>query len=165
MDGILTPDLGLFFWTLIIVLAVVALLSKYAWKPILKALKEREESISQALESADKAKKEMEQLQAANEKLLAEARMERDQILKEARQAKDNMISEAREKAQEEAAKVMNDARENIQKEKTAAIGELRNTVVTLSLELAERVLSKKFEDTAEQEKLAKSYLEDFKLN
>lgn len=165
MDGILSPDLGLFFWTLIIVLSVVALLSKFAWKPILKALKEREESIATALESADKAKKEMEQLQAANEKLLAEARMERDQILKEARAAKENMIAEAREKAQDEASKVLADARENIEKEKTAAIGELRNTVVSLSLDLAERVLNKKFEDAGEQEKLAQSYLQDFKLN
>jgi F-type H+-transporting ATPase subunit b len=121
------PGIGLIVWTTVVFLLLVFLLSKYAWKPILSAIKTREEGIANALASAEKAKEEMKALQAGNEKILIEARAERDTLLKEARDTKDSIINEAKTKAKTEADRILATAREQITNEKNAAITELKN--------------------------------------
>ncbi len=161
---LLLPDPGLFFWTLIIVLAIFLLLKKFAWGPILNALKEREESIDNAIKSADNARKEMAKLQSDNEKLLAEARIERDKILKEANEIKTSLIEEAKKTAQSEGNRMIEEAKEAIKRERNAALSELKNQVATLSIEIAEKVLNKKFENAAEQEAVVKENLGKIQL-
>jgi len=133
-------SVGLFFWQSILFLVLIFLLKKYAWGPILQAINEREEGIKEALEAADHAKKEMQALNADNERILHEAKVERDAILKEAREIKEGIISEAKTKATEEADKVMASAREQIHNEKMAAITELKNHVANLSIDIAQKV-------------------------
>ncbi len=159
------PDFGLVFWMIISFGIVFFLLRKYAWKPILNSLKERETSISDALNAAMKAKEEMANLKSDNEKLLAEARNERDIILKEARQAKDSIISEARNKATEEADRLLKIARENIQNEKMAAITDLKNQVANLSIEISERLMRTQLAEEERQKKLIADMLKDVKMN
>jgi F-type H+-transporting ATPase subunit b len=144
---------------------LVFLLTKFAWKPILKALKEREQSIEDSLRSAEKARNEMASLKADNEKLLAEARNERDKILKEAREAKDNIINEARGKASEEADRLLKIARETIHNEKMAAITDLKNQVANLSIEIAEKVIRQQLSTDEKQKALVAEMLKDVKLN
>jgi len=137
------PDFGLVFWMTVSFLIVVFLMRKFAWGPILSSLKERETSIEEALNAARKAKEEVAGMKAENERILMEARNERDKILKEARETKDMILNEARGKAQSEGDRLINIARETIQNEKMAAITELKNQVATLSIEIAEKVISK----------------------
>lgn len=158
---LVTPDIGLLFWMLISFSIVLFLLKKYAWKPILKSLKEREESISEALGAAKRAKEEMAALKSDNERILAEARNERDKILKEARDAKDSIINEAKTKATEEADRLLKIAREGIQNEKMAAITELKNQVASLSLEIAEKILKEELSTDEKQRGLVNAYLKE----
>ena len=147
---LVTPDIGLLFWMLVSFSIVLFLLKKYAWKPILASLKEREETIAGALNTAKKAKEEMLPLKSDNEKILAEARMERDQLLKEAREAKDGIINEAKAKAHR-SRQLLQLAREGIIAEKMAAINELKNQVAVLSLQIAEKVLQRELASSDQQ--------------
>jgi F-type H+-transporting ATPase subunit b len=162
---LIKPAFGLIFWMTISFGLVLFLLRKYAWKPILGSLKEREQNIADALNSAIKAKQDMEQLKAGNEQLLAEARNERDLILKEARQAKESIVNEARTKATEETDRLLKIARENIHNEKMAAITDLKNQVAHLSIEIAEKIMREKLASDEKQNALIRKMLEDVKLN
>ena len=134
-------DPGLIIWTTIIFTLLLIVLKKFAWKPILRAVDERNNSIEQALKSAEKAKKEMEMLNADNERILTEAKKERDSLLKEAREIKEQIINDARAKANSESDKILDSAKEQIANEKMKAITELKNSVGMLSIEIAEKVL------------------------
>jgi len=158
-------SIGLFVWQTVLFLALLFLLRKYAWKPILSAVEEREEGIKNALEAADNAKKEMEALNADNERILREAKAERDSILKEAREIKETIITEAKTQATEEADKVLATAREQINNEKLAAITELKNQVADLSIDIAEKVLKSELEDIAKQKELVNNALKEAALS
>ncbi|GAB3240265.1 F0F1 ATP synthase subunit B [Hymenobacter seoulensis] len=162
---IVTPELGLIFWQLVIFGIVLLLLRAFAWKPILSSLKERESSIEGALRMADQAKLEMQQLKAGNEKLLAEARMERDRILKEATDISNQLIEQAKDKATEEGSRMIMQAREAIQNEKNSALAEVKNTAAKLSIDIAERILRRELTDQPAQQQLVDSYLKEVKLN
>jgi F-type H+-transporting ATPase subunit b len=163
--GLVTPNPGTLFWMVIIFGIVLFILGKFAWKPILKMLKDREESIANALSSADKAREEVAGLKADNEKIMREARREKDEILKEAKDLKDKIIAEAKEKANIEAQKSVEQARVQIESEKIAAISEIRKQVAELSVKIAEKLIKKELSDLAEQEKIVNGQLDDFKLN
>jgi len=156
---------GLFFWQTLIFLLLVFLLRKFAWKPILDAVNEREEGIKNALLSAENAKRDMQNLKSDNEKLLAEARVERDVMLKEAREIKDKIVSEAKAEAQVQAGKMIEQAKAAINSEKNAAMAELKNQVSSLSIEIAEKVLKSELTDKESQTKLVEKMLGDVKLN
>lgn len=162
---LVTPAFGLVFWMVVSFSIIFFILKKFAWKPILTILKEREDSIQNALDAAKKAKEEMLSLQAGNEKILTEARAERDKLMKEAREMKDAIISEAKTKASKEADKLITSARENIQNEKMAAITELKNQVATLSIQIAEKILKEELSSPDKQKALVKAFLEDTNLN
>lgn len=162
---IVTPELGLIFWQLVIFGIVLLLLRAFAWKPILSSLKEREGSIEDALRMADQAKLEMQQLKAGNEKLLAEARLERDRILKEATEVSTQLIETAKTKATEEGGRLIVQAREAIQNEKNAALAEVKNTAAKLSIDIAERILRRELADQPAQQQLVDSYLKEVNLN
>jgi F-type H+-transporting ATPase subunit b len=162
---IVTPEFGLIFWQLVIFLIVLALLAKFAWRPILSSLKAREDSIDSALRMADQAKLEMQQLKAGNEKLLAETRQERDRMLHEATQMANQLIDQAKTKATEEGGRMIVQAREAIQNEKNAALAEVKNTAAQLSIDIAERILRRELTDANSQQQLVDSYLKDVKLN
>ncbi|CAN5912207.1 F0F1 ATP synthase subunit B [soil metagenome] len=159
------PDTGLLIWMMITFLIVLILLRKFAWKPILKMIKDREDSIDGALKSAENAKLEMLNLKSDNEKILAQARNERDAMMKEARDLKDQIVGEAKGKAKEEADKILTSAREAIQNEKMAAITELKNQVALLSVEIAEKILKRELSDENKQKALIGDLLKDTKLN
>lgn len=159
------PAIGLIFWMTVTFVIVLFLLKKFAWKPILSIIKEREKSIAEALESAEAAKREMKNLKAGNEKLLAEARLERDKILKEATEIKESLINDAKGKAKIEADKIISSARETINNEKNAAIAELKNQVATLSIDIAEKILKSELSNEDKQKALVSSLLQDVKLN
>ena len=161
---LVTPGIGLLFWMAISFTIVFLILKKFAWKPIMNALKDRENSIAEALSSADKARKDVEGLKANNEKIIAEARKEKDQILKEARDIKEKIISEAKELANVEAQKSIETARLLIQNEKNAAINEIRQQVAELSVSIAEKIIQKELKDKKEQEALVDNLLKDVKL-
>ncbi len=156
---------GLFFWQSLIFLLLIFLLRKFAWKPILDAVNEREEGIKNALHAAEIAKRDMQNLKSDNEKLLAEARVERDVILKEAREIKDKIVSEAKDEAQVQAGKMIEQAKAAINSEKKAAMAELKNQVSSLSIEIAEKVLRSELADKESQTKLVTQLLGDVKLN
>ena len=156
---------GLFFWQTLIFLLLVFLLRKFAWKPILDAVNEREEGIKNALLSAEIAKRDMQNLKSDNEKLLADARVQRDVILKEAREIKDKIVSEAKGEAQVQAGKMIEQAKATINSEKNAAMADLKNQVSTLSIEIAEKVLRNELADKVSQTKLVEKMLGDVKLN
>jgi F-type H+-transporting ATPase subunit b len=162
---LVTPGIGLVFWTTVVFGLLLFLLSKFAWKPILGAVKEREENIEKSLQVAEKARNEMRELQSINEKLAADARIERDAMLKEAREIREQMISEAKGKANEEAERMLTAARETIRSEKNAAVAELKNQVATLSIEIAEKILRSELSGDARQKALSSQLMEDVKLN
>jgi F-type H+-transporting ATPase subunit b len=163
--NLMLPDMGLTVWMTLVFLLLLFILGKYAWKPIMKALKDREESISNSLELAKQTQEEMKQLQADNEALLKEARDQRDDILREAKKMKENIINEARTKAQNEADKITESARENILNEKQAAIVELKNQVADLSIEVAEKILGRELSDPKSQQKYLEEELKDINFN
>jgi len=156
---------GLFIWQVLIFVGLVFLLKKFAWKPILDAVNEREEGIKNALLSAENAKKDMLNLKSDNEKLLAEARLERDTIMKEAREIKEKMISDAKTEAQVQGLKMIEQAKAAINSEKNAALAELKNQVSSLSLEIAEKILKDELSNKESQTKLVEKMLGDAKLN
>ncbi len=162
---LLTPGLGLLVWQVIIFSLLLLLLAKFAWKPIMKALNDREESIEQALASAEKAKLEMAKFNSDSEKLLKEARAERDKILKEGKEIKDAMVNEAKMLAQTEGAKMIEKAKAEINLQKLAAIADMKNQVATLSIEIAEKVLSRQLSDKASQDDLVKELLKNINQN
>ena len=158
-------SLGLFIMQTVLFLALVFLLKKFAWKPILDAVNEREEGIKNALLSAESAKKEMQNLKSDNEKLLAEARLERDSMIKEAREIKEKMINDAKTEAQTAGQKMIEQAKASIESEKNAALAELKSQVSTLSLDIAEKLLKDELSNKDSQMKLVEKMLGDAKLN
>ncbi len=156
---------GLFFWQTLIFVGLIFLLKKFAWKPILDAVNEREEGIKNALQSAENAKKEMQNLQADNNRILQEARMERDSILKEARELKEKMIADSKHESQIAGQKMIEQAKAAIETEKNAAMAELKAQVSTLSLEIAEKLLKDELSNKEAQVKLVEKMLGDAKLN
>lgn len=155
---------GLFFWQIILFVLLLILLRRFAWKPILKAVNDREEGIKNALAAAEEAKKEMQNVTADSEKLLQEARAERESMLKEARQIKEKMIADAKEQAQVEGDKMIRAAQQSIEGEKTAAIADIKKQVATLSVEIAEKVLRDELSNKDKQLKLVDSLVDDIKL-
>jgi F-type H+-transporting ATPase subunit b len=162
---LLTPDLGLFVWNIIIFLLLLIILRKLAWKPILKSLKERETGISDSLATAERIKADMAQMKNENEALLAKAREERAQMLKEARETKDKMINEAKDLAKQEAGKIIADAQVAIEQQKMAALTEVKNQVGTLVVDIAEKVLRRQLENKSEQENYIRQLSNESKLN
>lgn len=162
---LLTPDLGLFVWTLLAFLIVFFLLKKFAWPAIIKGLKDREDNISNSIATAEKIKLEMAQLKNENETLLSKAREERALMLKEAKEIKDKMINDAKDQAKEAAAKIVADAQASINQQKMAAITDLKNQVGKLVVEVSEKVLRRELSNKAEQENYIKKLTEEVKLN
>ena len=162
---LLKPEFGLIFWTAISFALLLFILRKFAWKPILGAVNSREEGIKEALASAEKARREMENLHADNERILKEARLERETLLKEARDIKAKMISDAKDEAQAQANKMIEQAQVAIESEKKAAMTELKNQVASLSLEIAEKVVRKELSNKGSQIQLVESMLGETKLN
>ena len=162
---LITPSVGLIFWTAVVFIILLVLLRSLAWKPILSAVKEREQSIEDALNAAKKAKEEMALLNAQNEKILKEARAERDAILKEAREMKENIINEAKNSATVEANKLIENAKSAIQNEKASAMADIKNQVGQLSIEIAEKILTKELSDKSAQEALVNDVIDQVKFN
>jgi F-type H+-transporting ATPase subunit b len=158
------PEVGLIFWTALSFFILLFILGKYAWKPILAAVTERENSIETALQRAEAAKDEMARLTNENESLLKQARIERDHILQEARKVKDQIISEAKEAAHTEGARMIEMARLEINNQKAIAMADVKNQVASLSLEIAEKILHKQFEDQQKQDELVSQLLKEVKL-
>jgi len=166
MDKLINEfSIGLFFWQLVLFVGLVLLLRKFAWKPILDAVEKREEGIQNALDAAENAKLEMQNLQADNDKLLKEARAEREAMLKEARELKNKMIEDAKSEAQEQANKMIEQAQAAIESEKKSAMAELKGQVAGLSLEIAEKVVRQELSNKDKQAQLVESMLGDAKLN
>ena len=164
-SSILEPNLGLIFWAVVIFALLYFGLTKFAWKPIMDALNEREQSIDDALSLAAKTRQEMTDLKAGNEQLIAEARAERDRVLKEAKEAGDSMIAQAKADAQRVGAEEIEKARAAFNQERINAVASLRKETAKLSLEIAEKVLRNQLSDPKAQESLVSSLLADAKLN
>jgi F-type H+-transporting ATPase subunit b len=162
---IILPNFGLFFWTLVVFLTVFFILKKFAWKPILKAIKEREDSIAEKLNAAKAAEAKLQDLTASNEKLLQEAQAERQRLLAEANDAKDRIVAEAREQAKREADKLIASAQQQIALSQSAAAEQLRKLSAQLALEIAEKVLRQEFADKARQQQYVDTLLKDVTLN
>lgn len=162
---LLTPATGLFFWQLVIFLGLFFILAKFAWKPILSSLKEREDSIQTALDAAERAKQEMAALQAGNEKLIKEAREERDKILRDAREAAARLQEQINTEAKKSADRMISDARAMINTEKQAALRDVKQQVALFSLQVAERLMKKNLADDKSQKDLIDTYIKDIKLN
>jgi F-type H+-transporting ATPase subunit b len=162
---LLLPHLGLLFWTLLAFLIVFFLLKKFAWKPILKGLGDRESAIADSIASAEKVKAEMAQMKSENEVLLAAAREERATMIKEAKATKDKMINEAKEEAKAAAAKILTDANAAIQQQKMAALTDIKNQVGKLVVEVSEKVLRRELSNKGEQESFINQLAADIKLN
>lgn len=163
--NLLNPSIGIVFWTTIAFLILLFLLRKFAWKPILSTVNQREQKISESLAAAEKARAEMEQLTATNEKLLQEAREERAKILAEAKQIKEKMISDAKAEATEAQQKIAEANRQEIENQKNAAIAELKDAAAVLSLEIAEKVIRKELKDDKAQQAYVSELLADYKSN
>jgi F-type H+-transporting ATPase subunit b len=164
-NSLVSPGVGTIFWSALIFGLFFLILAKFAWKPILSAVKERDEMIKGSLESAAKAREEMLKLQSDNEAILRKAREEREGILKEAREVRDKIISEAKGKATEEAEKLIEKARVGIESEKRKALSEIHDQVTTLSVDIASKLLGEKLKQTGEQEKLIDNYLKEIEFN
>ena len=151
---LVTPAIGLIFWTTVVFSLLVLLLKKFAWKPILSAVDERNQSIKDSLAQAEKARSEISKLTANNEKIIAQAKVDRDIILKEARDMKNEIISDAKDKASKEADKIVSTAKEQISNEKMKAMTELKNHVADLSIDMAEKILKLELSDAAKKKEL-----------
>ena len=162
---LLTPELGLFFWTLVAFLAVLFILRKFAWGPIISSLGDREKGIAESIATAERVRNEMSQLKAENEKLLAQAREERTTMLREAKETKDKIIGEAKEQAKIEANKIIVDAQQQIQQQKMAALTEVRNEIGSLAISVAEQILRKQLNAVEGQDTYMKMLAGDIKLN
>jgi F-type H+-transporting ATPase subunit b len=164
-NSLTTPAIGTLVWSVLIFGLFFLILAKFAWKPILSAVKARDEMIKESLESAERAKLEMLKLQSDNEAILRKAREERETILKEAREVRDKLISEAKGKAAEEAEKLIEKARTGIDGEKRKALSEIREQVASLSVEIASKLLHEKLKQTGEQDKMIDNYLKEIDFN
>ena len=162
---LLTPELGLLFWTLLAFLIVFFVLRKFAWGPILNSLDQREKNIAGSLETAERVKREMAQLKSENEELMAKAREERSAMLKEARDTKDRIVAEAKEQAKVEANKIILDAQQQINAQKMAAITDVKNEVGKLVIEVTEKVLRRELSNPQAQEAHIKGMVDEVKLN
>jgi len=162
---LIKPEVGLIFWTALSFFVLLFILGKYAWKPILAAVAERENTIETALSRAEAVREEMARLTSENETLLKQARAERDAILAEATKVKNQIIGEAKESAQKEGARQIELARMEINNQKAIAMADVKNQVASLSLEIAEKVLRKQFEDQNKQDALVKELLKEVKLS
>ena len=162
---LVTPEIGLIFWSALSFLVLLFILRKFAWKPILNSVNERESSIKNALAEAEKARLEMENLQADNERILKEARAERETMLKEARELKNKIVADAKEEAQAQAGKMIEQAQTAIESEKKAAMAELKSHVAGLAVEIAEKVVRDELSNKDKQLKLVESMLDNAKLN
>ena len=162
---LITPEIGLFFWQTIVFLILLFLMAKFAWKPILSSVRNREQSINDALASAENARKEMQNLKSDNEQLMKEARAERDAILKEARELKEKVIADASEEAKVKADRIVAEAMKSIQIEKQSAMAELKNQVAELSVEIAEKIVRKELSGKNEQHQMIEKMIGDAKLN
>ena len=160
-----TSPESLIFWTTIIFILFMFLLTKFAWKPILGAVKGREDSINKALASADAARLDMQSLNEENKRILQEARMERDAMLKEAREIKDKMIADSKLEAQVQGAKMIEQAKMAIENEKNSAMAEIKTQVSSLSLDIAEKFLKAELSNKDSQTQLVEKMLDDVKLN
>ena len=166
MDKLINDfSFGLFIWQVVIFVGLILLLKKFAWKPILDAVNEREEGIKNALLSAENARTEMQNLQADNQRILQEARLERDNMLKDAREIKEKMIADSKTEAQAQGLKMIEQAKAAIESEKNAAMAELKSQVSNLSIEIAEKLLKSELSDKEAQTKLVVQLLGDVKLN
>ncbi len=162
---LITPDLGLMFWTGLVFLLLMFVLTKFVWKPILAAVNSREQSITASLELAEKTMNEMKALQAQNEDLLKEARAERDSIVKDAREIATKMVDDSKNTAKVEAEKIINSAREAVNNEKTAALAEIKTQIAILSIEIAEKVVKGELSSADKQKALSERLAADFNLN
>ncbi len=162
---LLLPPLGLIFWTLVAFLVVLFLLKKFAWKPIIKGLNDREANIADSIATAEKVKLEMAQLKSENEELLAVAREERAAMLKEAKEIRDKMINEAKDEAKAQAAKIISEAQASITNQKMAAMTDIKNQVGKLVIEVSEKVLRRELSNKADQENFIRGLADDIKLN
>ena len=162
---LLTPELGLFFWTLTAFLIVFFILRKFAWKPILNMLGEREKGIADSIAAADRVKAEMGQLQAENEKIMTQAREESSKLMKEARETRDRIVNEAKDLAKTEANKILIDAQQQIQQQKMAALAEVKNEIGNLAVEVAEKILRTQLAQGDAQNSYADMLAQDIKLN
>lgn len=162
---LVTPGIGLIFWMTLSFGLLLFVLTKFAWKPIMQMLKERENSIEEALQQAEKARQDMTHLKASNEELLNKAKEERDAILKDARKIREKMIEDTREQATREYNRMMEIAREAIQNEKLAAITELKNEIATLSIDIAERLMRDRLTAADKQDALVQKLIHEIKIN
>ncbi len=162
---LVSPSIGLIFWMTLAFSLVLFILGKFAWKPIMSALNERESKIQDALHAANKAREEMETLKFSNEALLKEAKDERDALMRDARKVRETLIEEAKLKAGEEADRIIESARASIEYEKMAAITELKNQLATLSIDIAERILNEELAKSSRQDEIIKKMLEEVKFN
>ena len=162
---LVTPGLGLIIWMTLAFLLLLFILTKFAWKPVMKSLKDRSDSIEGALQLAEKTREEMAKLQASNEQLLREAREERDNILKDARKVRDSIVEDAKASAVEEVNRLKEIARQDIQNEKMAAITELKNQIAQLSVEIAGRMLKEDLSNDVKHREYAEKLLKEMKLN
>lgn len=162
---LLTPSIGNIFWTAVVFLLLVVLLKAFAWKPILSAVKTREDNIQDALNQAKLAKKEMETLKADNKRIMREAKIERDAILKEAREIKDRIVAEAKDAAKSEGDKLIEAAKQTINAEKNAAMADIKSQIGILSVNIAESILKQKLENSEAQNELVQNYLNKSNLN
>ncbi len=163
--GIVTPSIGLIFWMTLSFGILLYILAKFAWKPILKSLHEREDSIEEALHQADKAREEMKALKSDNEELLRQAKEERSAILKDARAIRDNIIEESKAKANQEYNNILESAKESIHFEKMAVITELKNQIATLSIDISEEILKKELSDKESQKKHIDKMMDNINFN
>ncbi len=163
--GLVNPGIGLIFWMNLAFLIVLFVLAKYAWKPIMKALSQREQTIDDALHAAEMAREDMKNLQADNEILLKKAKEERVEMLKEARKSRDKIVEEAKASAKKEADRILEDAKKQIHFEKMSAITELKNEIATLSIEIAEKVLKEELSDKKKHQDFIQKQLQKVKFN
>ena len=163
--GLVMPDFGLFFWMLVSFSILLWILKRFAWGPILNMLSERENLIIEALKSAENAKEEMKRLQSGNEKILREATLERERIVKEARDLKESIIRDAKHEAGIEANKVMESARVTIERERVAAISDIKSLIANFSVEIAGKILEEKLADESRQKELVQNYIDKINLN
>jgi F-type H+-transporting ATPase subunit b len=164
-SSLATPAIGTVFWTTLIFLLLLVLLKKFAWGPIMKAVKSREDMIRNSLDSAEKAREEMKVLQADNETVLRKAREERDKIIRDARTATERMLTEAKEKSHSEADAMVKRARDIIEREKINAINEVKREVAQLAIEVASKVVSETLKSDAKQQKLMERYIKEIEAN
>lgn len=165
MSPLVTPDIGLIIWQVVVFIAILIILRTFVWIPILSALKTREFQIEDSLRAAENAKSEMEQIKADNEYLLQEARIERDAMLKEARVEATQIVDKAKAETSDITSKMLQDARDAIEVEKKAAVSDIKDLVSSLSLEIAEKVLREKLTDEKSQKDLVEKFIKEAKIN